>query len=114
MKAIISKIALRKAMAITLLAVSTVSSFAMLGDGRDRKLKPKTLMTQSSSNYRGNFSLKSGYQYRGQKVFDLNKPEKYINLNTTVTYQKGNTTYIIPLKKKVYVSGAGNGIVLHH
>ncbi len=26
---------------------------------------------------------------------------RYINLNTVITYQKGNTTYIMPLKKKV-------------
>ncbi len=115
MKAIISKIAIRKAAAITLLAVSTVSSFAMLGDGRERKPKTKTLLTQSNIKYTGTFSLKSGYNYRGQRVFDLNKTEKFIDLNTVVTYQKGNTTYIIPLKKKVYVSGnIQNGIILRH
>jgi hypothetical protein len=48
----------------------------------------------------GTFSLKSGYTYRGSHVIN-SKNQKYINLNTVVSYQRGHTTYVLPMKKKV-------------
>jgi hypothetical protein len=51
-------------------------------------------------NYRS-FSLKSGYNFRGTSVIGLSRQDKYLTLNTVITYEKGNTTYILPLKKKL-------------
>ncbi|HRF18024.1 MAG TPA: hypothetical protein PK977_07640, partial [Chitinophagaceae bacterium] len=52
----------------------------------------------------GSFSLRSGYSYRGNQVINAGAEKRYINLNATVKVQKGNTTYIVPLKKKVVVA----------
>jgi hypothetical protein len=94
------KIACRKAAVILLLAISAVTAFATLGDGKSRTIKAKkSLLSDRTNVLNGNFSLKSGYSFRGNQVITQN--EKYINLNTVVTYQKGNATYILPLKKKV-------------
>ena len=83
---------------LLLLAVFTIGAFATLGDGKIKKGGSKTSLL-SNKSYAPGFSLKSGYTYRGNDIFS--SQQKYIRLNTTVTMQKGSTTYTVPLKKKV-------------
>lgn len=98
---ILLKIVRRKLAIIILLGVSAIGAFATLGDGKTKSTKPtRSLLSNRVSLAPGQFSLKSGYNFRGNQVIDLEN-DRYINLNTVVTYQKGNTTYILPLKKKV-------------
>lgn len=94
----------RKAALLSLLAVSAIGSFATLGDGKLNKEKPKkSLLSTKSSLIPGTFSLKSGYTFRGNQVIGTSE-EKYVNINTIVTYQQGHTTYVLPVKKKVSVN----------
>ncbi len=90
---------LRKQLGIALiLAISAIAAFATLGEKPARS--KSSLLSDKSRGNSGNFSLKSGYLYRGNQVINA-KNAKFISLNTVVTYQKGNTTYILPFKKKV-------------
>jgi len=99
---IIWRILGRKLALVLLLAVSAAGAFATLGDGKIRSDNPKgSLLSNRIATKPGSFSLKSGYTYRGNQVINAQSERKYINLNTVVTFQKGNTTYIVPLKKKV-------------
>jgi hypothetical protein len=91
----------RKIAVILLIAVSTVASFATLGDGNSKTTTTKPLLSTKSALKPGSFSLRSGYTYRGNTVINGATDKKYINLNTVVTVQKGKTTFTIPLKKKV-------------
>ena len=50
------------------------------------------------------FTLKSGLNYTGSRVFGVEKNDKGFSYNTIVTYQKGNTTFILPYKYKVNTS----------
>jgi len=104
----------RRAAAVSLLAISAVSSFAILGDkGRT----PRTQSTLSNKNLTvvpGTFSLKSNYNFRGSQVMNPEKSAEYINLNTVVTYQKGNTTYVVPLKKKIFITTGNAGFTINH
>ena len=92
----------RKLAVAALLAVSAMGAFATLGDGKSAKIKNpnKSLLSNRTAMAPGMFSLKSGYNFRGAEVMTFEK-ERYINLNSVTTYEKGNTTYIVPLKKKV-------------
>jgi len=91
----------RKLSILVLLAVSGATAFATLGDGKVKSNRlNKSLLSEKKLTDPENFSLKSGYLYRGSQVINT-KSERYINLNTEVTYQKGNTTYVLPLKRKV-------------
>ncbi len=90
----------RKLAVILLLAVSA-AAFATLGDGKIKSDNPKSSLHSNRITKSGSFSLKSGYTYRGYQVINTQNERKYINLNTAVTFQKGNTSFIIPLKKKV-------------
>ena len=86
---------------IVLLTISAAGAFAALGDGKVKSDKPSaSLLTKKPILAKGSFSLKSGYSYRGSQVINTENP-RYINLNTTITYKKGHTTYIVPLRKKI-------------
>ena len=91
----------RKLVVLLLLVVSVIGAFATLGDGKIKKDLPKRALLSNKKTNPGFFSLKSGYSYRGNQIINNEVETKYVRLNTTVTMQKGNTTYIIPLKKKV-------------
>src|SRR5689334_23162885 len=109
----ILKIARRTAV-VLLLAVVAVSAFAVLGD---KGKTPKNRSLLSNENFtilRGSFSLKSNYNFRGSQVMNPAAKNEYINLNTVVTYQKGNTTYIVPLKKKIFITTQSAGFTINH
>lgn len=95
----------RKLAVIMLMAVSAVAAFATLGDGKkSTDLPRKSTLLSGRTSTSGSFSLRSGYSYRGNQVINAGAEKRYINLNATVKLQKGNTTYIVPLKKKVVVA----------
>lgn len=102
----ISQLSLKKIAILFLLAASTIGAFATLGTpGRGKKEKAgKSLLSGKTSAYTGTFSLRSGYNFRGSRVIS-SQENKYINLNTVVTYQRGHTTYTVPLKKKIALNG---------
>ncbi|HEU4574769.1 MAG TPA: hypothetical protein VFS36_07180 [Chitinophagaceae bacterium] len=102
----------RKAIVVLLMGSFAVASFAMLGDGRYKNRNNKTLLTHHNILIpKSGFSLKSGYNYRGSSVINSTvDPNDYINLNTVITYEKGNRTYILPIKSKVLVNNVKIGI----
>lgn len=92
----------RKMAVVILLAVSAMASYATLGDGKSKSGNSRTsLLSGKTLGKPGSFSLRSGYNYRGNQIINTQGQKKYINLNTVVTVQKGKTTFIVPLKKKV-------------
>lgn len=93
-------------LAVTLcIVVFAAAAFATLGDGKSKSGTSRTTTLLSSKKAKaGSFSLKSGYQFRGSQIINPDSEKKYISFNTTVTWQKGNTTYVVPLKKKVVLS----------
>ncbi|HUR67375.1 MAG TPA: hypothetical protein VMZ03_13575 [Chitinophagaceae bacterium] len=95
----------RKLAVLLLLAVFTAGAFATLGDGKKKaSSRPKTsFLSGRTAVGSGYFSLKSGYSFRGTQVINANAEKKYFNLNTVVTVQKGKTTYVLPLRKKVII-----------
>jgi hypothetical protein len=96
----ILKILTRKTATLALIAAFSVAAFATLGDGKS-KGKKSSLLNNKSSVVHGKFSLKSGYQYRGSQIINQQKTNNSITLNSVITYQKGNTTYIVPMKTTI-------------
>lgn len=95
----------KKLVLVLLLAVTTIGAFATLGDGKVKKNSKKSLLSIKSSYRPGSFSLNPGYNFRGSQVINTQEKEnRYINLNTPITYQNGHTSYIVPLKKKVVLN----------
>src|SRR6266498_3261866 len=80
-----------------LLAASAISAFAVLGDKGKTSKNRAFLSNESFTIAPGSFSLKSNYNFRGSQIVNPANARQYINLNTVLTFQKGNTTYIVPL-----------------
>jgi hypothetical protein len=104
----------RRATAVFLLAVSAVSAFAILGDKGKTPRSRSFLSNQNFAITPGSFSLRSNYNFRGSQVINPVRSDEYINLNTVLTYQKGNTTYIVPLKKRIFITTTNAGFTLNH
>lgn len=94
---ILKKAARIKLVTILLVSVSAVAAFATLGDGKSKGNKP-SLLNNKAVITPGRFSLKSGYQYRGSQIINQQSANDKVTFNSLVTYQKGNMTYILPVK----------------
>lgn len=105
----------RRSVVVFLLAASAISAFAILGDkGKTPKTNRSFLSNENFAVNPTSFSLKSNYNFRGSQIINPAITTEYINLNTVITYQKGNTTYIVPLKKKIFITTASAGFTIHH
>lgn len=103
----IFKMAAKKFAVIGLIAASAVASFATLGDGNKKKGTNTTLFNRTNAYKPGSFSLRSGYNFRGNQILTNASSKKYISINTTVSIQRGNSIVIVPLKKTVVIAGTG-------
>ena len=97
----------RNSAVILLMTVFCAGAFATLGDGNKGKGKnTTTLLTHKSVTIvPGKFSLKSNYAFRGNQVISPSSGSTtLVNLASTVTYTKGNVTYILPMKQQVLLN----------
>lgn len=88
-----------------LLLISFVSYIAIAdrgGFGRRNKIH-FNIVTLSTLKNSISFNLKSGLTYRGNTLLNKQQVGNSIFTNTLVSYQKGNTIYILPYKQKVFI-----------
>jgi hypothetical protein len=95
------RIITRKLGVIALVCGTGIAAFATLGDGKSARSDDPKRSLLTTKPVKGSFSLRSGYMFRGNSVINNNTEKKYISLNTVVTVQKGNITYILPMKKRI-------------
>ena len=91
------KCLLKRKLATVVLVTASLAAFATFVDDGGKK---GTKLSNQDFTIR-NFSLRTPYNYKSNSLFTSSRSQKFIMLNTVVTYQKGNATYILPLKKKV-------------
>ena len=63
------------------------------------------------------FTLKSGPSYAGSYILGQAKTDNYVSFHTLITYQKGNSIYILPYSYKmntsaVYLNNSGSNLQL--
>ena len=97
--ATITKHLLKRKIATMMLLTASLAAFATLGDGGKKGQRTTVPITLNSKT----FSLRSGYNYQCNKMFNTASSGRYIMLNTDVTIEKGKSTYIVPLKKKLFL-----------
>ncbi len=102
-KLILLRFFARKLGVIVLLLVTAAGAFATLGEGyRSEGPRSNPLLFSTPVTKPGAFTLRSGYSYRGSHILATEEKKQIrLNTNTVVTVQRGNTTYIVPLKKKL-------------
>lgn len=89
---------------IAVVLLFTGFTFAALGSiGGGSKAKTSNLLKADFAPIRTSrgFSLRSGFKYTGSITLSEDKTSSFVNYNSLVTYQKGNTTYILPNHYKV-------------
>jgi len=94
----ISKRIIKRKIATAVLISASVAAFATLGDDGGKKAKNNggsILMPYSAKN----FSLRSNYNYKSNNFFSEPQSKNFILLNKIITFQKGNASYVMPLRK---------------
>ena len=98
---------LQKMLVCAVLVGFAVLTFASMGGGRKSKTTPvkNDFVPIRTSN---GFTLKSGPLYRGSSIISQEKSQNTIVLNSLMTYQKGNTTFIMPYQQKISIPSAAS------
>ncbi|MFT3936050.1 MAG: hypothetical protein QM726_20635 [Chitinophagaceae bacterium] len=89
---------------LTLVGIGAFAIASMGGGGnkKEKTAKPEFTPIRTTNG----FTLKAGPSYSGSMLFGQQKSNNVISYNSIVTYQKGNTTYILPVKYKLQTSAA--------
>ena len=91
-----------------LLVIAVVLAFASKGGGgdkKDNKLKSEFTPIRSINA----FTLKSNPMYSGSYSITRDRENNSLSVNAFMTYQKGNSIYILPYKYKVSAPAYSNG-----
>lgn len=93
----------KKILLMGILTGTMLVSFADRGIGK--KSKTKVLLNINTNNAIRNsvsFNLKAGLKYKGSLLSNTQQPNS-LTSTELVTYQKGNSIYIVPYKQKIIV-----------
>ncbi|MBC8034327.1 MAG: hypothetical protein H7Y03_09285 [Chitinophagaceae bacterium] len=116
---------LKKVLVCLFLATGiTAISFASVGLGggggggeKSKGADNTSLSSLGLSHIRSNngfstnaFTLKASRSYKSSALFSDTKKQSISTVNTVVTYQKGNTTYILPYKHRVSIAAAKSNL----
>ncbi len=93
------------------LFATAFSAMADRGTGKKSKTAKVTLNISTPSTLKNSlaFNFKNGLKYSGSVVLNTQRSGNLMFRNSLVTYQKGNTTYIIPYKQKIIVPEVKQG-----
>jgi hypothetical protein len=98
-----SKIA-KKILLFGILTGTMLVSFADRGIGK--KSKNKVILNINTNNSFKNsiaYNLKAGLKYKGSLLSNTQQQNNSLISTELVTYQKGNSIYIVPYKQKIIV-----------
>ena len=98
---------MRRLMRLTIISALMVAvvglAFASKGGGGDKKSNSKIPLKTEFTPIRttATFTLKAGPSYTGSFLLGQEKTKNYLSINSLVTYQKGNSIFIIPYSYRV-------------
>jgi hypothetical protein len=93
--------------AVSLLLAVTAIAFASKGGGEKKKRRDLE-NSFTPINASASFSLKKAPLYSGSMVTFRPQADNHVSLNAMVTYQRGNTTFILPYQYKVNIGPVVN------
>jgi len=98
---------LQRVLVCTVLIGLAVLTFASMGGGK----KSKTTAVKNDFvpiRTTNGFTLKSGPLYKGSSIISQEKNKNTLVMNSLMTYQKGNTTFIMPYQQKISIPSGAN------
>lgn len=90
----------------TILMGQLFTSFADRGIGKKKAKVVLNIKMPVSFQSSLNFNLRNGLKYTGSLISTTSKP---YSSNALITYQKGNSIYIMPYKQKLLVADVKQG-----
>ena len=97
----------------TIALLFSLVNVAIADRGIGKKNKNKTILNIATNAYsiRNSipFNLKSGLSYSGSLLSNKNTIGSSLFTQSVITYQKGNMTYIIPIKQKILIPDIHQG-----
>ena len=101
---------MRKALISTLMLAVVGLAFASKGGGGDKKSTNAPLKTEFVPiRTTNNFTLKVGPSYTGSILLGQERTKTSISFNTLVTYEKGNSIFVLPYKYRVNMPSMMDG-----
>ena len=101
----LSTIELRKLIRKLLISASLIAivSLAVASKGGGDKGKANTSLRTNFVPIRttAGFTLKAGPTFMGSSIISTEKTPEYVSFQTLITYQRGNSTFIMPRTLKV-------------
>ncbi len=80
----------------------SVAGLAFASMGGEKKKKASTIETDFTPiRTSSGFTLKAGPSYKGSLIFNQSNANGQLTFNSLITYQKGNTTYIMPYNHRL-------------
>ena len=98
---------LQRVLVCTVLIGLAVLTFASMGGGK----KSKTTAVKNDFvpiRTTNGFTLKSDPLYKGSSIISQEKNKNTLVMNSLMTYQKGNTTFIMPYQQKISIPSGAN------
>ncbi|KYP16065.1 hypothetical protein [Flavihumibacter sp. CACIAM 22H1] len=90
--------------AAVLLGITGLAVASMGGEKKAKKTASKPTEHFVPIKTTTGFTLKAGPSYKGSLGFSTTKiNQNQLSVNTLVTYQKGNTTYIMPYSSRITI-----------
>jgi hypothetical protein len=98
----IRKHALKMVIVTVLLGFAGLAIASIGGEKRNRKTAAVRTDFAPVKTTTG-FTLKAGAVYKGSMLLNQEKANGQLRFNSLVTFQRGNTTYILPLNHRVNI-----------
>jgi len=94
---------MRKTLISTIMIAVVGLAFASKGGGGDNKKSTNTTLKTNFTPIRTTtgFTLKAGPSFSGSVLLGAEKKANYVSFNALVTYEKGNSIYIMPYRYKL-------------
>jgi hypothetical protein len=86
-----------------------LTTMADKGVGKNKSKVTLAITPASTYSKMLSFNLKSGLTYKGTLINNTTSNNSSILSNTLITYQKGNTIFIVPFKQKVVIPEVRQG-----
>ncbi len=93
---------------VTLFTIQMNISFADRGVSKKKSKVVINIKTPNNFKIALNFNLKNGLKYTGSLMMNGVTPTPN-SFNNLITYQKGNSVYILPYKQKIFVADVHQG-----
>ena len=93
-------VARKVAVCFALIAVAALT-FGSTGGGGNKNSSLSFNKDFTTIRTTGGFTLKAGPMYRGSQLLNMQRQRDVVLLKSVVTYQKGNTTFILPYQYKM-------------